>query len=254
MNRDILLKIKENTRIAPKTMKMVLEGDTCLITNPGQFVNLQLKGKYLRRPISVGEFESAEKGMLTLFYDIVGEGTAQMAEMKEGEQIQTLMGLGNGFDLDVESRFPALMGGGIGVAPLLGLGKELIAHGKKPIAFIGFNTKEDVVLERELIEAGIETVVCTVDGSYGFKGFVTDGFKNFEISNPDKIDYFYACGPMPMLKALSLGMKIPGELSLDERMACGFGVCMCCSVMTNDGAKRICKDGPVFKKEELTWK
>lgn len=240
-------RIASNERIAAKTYRMVLEGDTSDFTAPGQFANVAVEGKFLRRPISVCDYS---EDSLTLLYDVVGDGTRQMSEMKPGTVLNLLTGLGNGFDTEVKTRRPVLVGGGIGVAPLLNLAKALRRAGKEPEIILGFNTSADVVLEKEFKDMGFGTVVTTADGSYGLKGFVTDapGWKE------DAYDYFYACGPMPMLRALCGIPVIPGELSLDERMACGFGVCMCCSLETRDGAKRICKDGPVFKKEELIWK
>lgn len=240
-------RIASNERIAAKTYRMVLEGDTSDFTAPGQFANVAIEGKFLRRPISVCDYS---EGSLTLLYDVVGDGTRQMSEMKPGTVLNLLTGLGNGFDTEVKTQRPVLVGGGIGVAPLLNLAKALRRAGKEPEIILGFNTAADVVLEKEFKDMGFRTVVTTADGSYGVKGFVTDapGWKE------DAYDYFYACGPMPMLRALCGIPVITGELSLDERMACGFGVCMCCSLETRDGAKRICKDGPVFKKEELIWK
>lgn len=240
-------RIASNERIAAKTYRMVLEGDTSDFTAPGQFANVAVEGKFLRRPISVCDYS---EDSLTLLYDVVGDGTRQMSEMKPGTVLNLLTGLGNGFDTEVKTQRPVLVGGGIGVAPLLNLAKALRRAGKEPEIILGFNTAADVVLEKEFKDMGFRTVVTTADGSYGVKGFVTDapGWKE------DAYDYFYACGPMPMLRALCGIPVIPGELSLDERMACGFGVCMCCSLETRDGAKRICKDGPVFKKEELIWK
>ena len=240
-------RIASNERIAAKTYRMVLEGDTSDFTAPGQFANVAVEGKFLRRPISVCDYS---EDSLTLLYDVVGDGTRQMSEMKPGTVLNLLTGLGNGFDTEVKTQRPVLVGGGIGVAPLLNLAKALRRAGKEPEIILGFNTAADVVLEKEFKDMGFRTVVTTADGSYGVRGFVTDapGWKE------DAYDYFYACGPMPMLRALCGIPVIPGELSLDERMACGFGVCMCCSLETRDGAKRICKDGPVFKKEELIWK
>lgn len=240
-------RIASNERIAAKTYRMVLEGDTSDFTAPGQFANVAVEGRFLRRPISVCDYS---EGLLTLLYDVVGDGTRQMSEMKPGTVLNLLTGLGNGFDTEVKTQRPVLVGGGIGVAPLLNLAKALRRAGKEPEIILGFNTAADVVLEKEFKDMGFRTVVTTADGSYGVKGFVTDapGWKE------DAYDYFYACGPMPMLRALCGIPVITGELSLDERMACGFGVCMCCSLETRDGAKRICKDGPVFKKEELIWK
>lgn len=240
-------RIASNERIAAKTYRMVLEGDTSDFTAPGQFANVAVEGKFLRRPISVCDYS---EGLLTLLYDVVGDGTRQMSEMKPGTVLNLLTGLGNGFDTEAKTQRPVLVGGGIGVAPLLNLAKALRLAGKEPEIILGFNTSADVVLEKEFKDMGFSTVVTTADGSYGLKGFVTDapGWKECAY------DYFYACGPMPMLRALCGIPVITGELSLDERMACGFGVCMCCSLETRDGAKRICKDGPVFKKEELIWK
>lgn len=239
--------IISNERIAHKTWRMILKGDTSRFTTPGQFANIALTSKYLRRPISVCDYDAST---LTLLYDVVGGGTAQMSELPAGSNLDLLTGLGNGFDIDVDSRHPVLVGGGIGVAPLLNLAKSLRECGKEPEIVLGFNTASDIVLKKELEDLGFRTVVTTADGSYGIKGFVTDALRGENMI----YDYFYACGPLPMMRALCSELPIPGQLSLDERMACGFGVCMCCSLETRNGAKRICKDGPVFLKEELIWK
>lgn len=239
--------IISNERVAQKTWRMVLKGDTSAFTTPGQFANIALAGKYLRRPISVCDYDAET---LTLLYDVVGEGTAQMSEMKSGEELNILTGLGNGFDITADCKRPVLVGGGIGVAPLLNLAKAMREAGKEPEVVLGFNTADDVVLEKELTELGFRTIVTTADGSYGIKGFVTDALRGENMI----YDYFYACGPLPMMRALCNELPISGQLSLDERMACGFGICMCCSLETRNCAKRICKDGPVFLKEELIWK
>lgn len=230
-----------------KTWKMRLKGDTREITRAGQFVNLLIDGKYLRRPISVSDYTDGE---LILLYDVVGKGTKAISEMKEGTQINTLTGLGNGFDEDASVERPLLLGGGIGCAPLLNLARKLQARGINPTVILGFNTAADVVMTEDFQKIGIEVIICTVDGSEGVKGFVTDAVKEL----PFSADYFYACGPMPMLRAVCTGLDITGEVSLESRMGCGFGACMCCSLETVDSAKRICKDGPVFRKEELIWK
>lgn len=239
--------IISNERVAQKTWRMVLKGDTSAFTTPGQFANIALAGKYLRRPISVCDYDAET---LTLLYDVVGEGTAQMSEMKSGEELNLLTGLGNGFDITSDCKRPVLVGGGIGVAPLLNLAKAMREAGKEPEVVLGFNTADDVALEKELTALGFRTIVTTADGSYGIKGFVTDALRGENMI----YDYFYACGPLPMMRALCNELPISGQLSLDERMACGFGICMCCSLETRNGAKRICKDGPVFLKEELIWK
>lgn len=242
-----IFNIISNERVAQKTWRMILQGDTSRFTTPGQFANLAIEGKYLRRPISVCDYDNET---LTLLYDVVGEGTAQMSEMKQGENLDILTGLGNGFDVNAKCDRPVLIGGGIGVAPLLNLAKALREAGKEPTVVLGFNTSADVVLEKEFNEMGIKTIVTTADGSYGIKGFVTDALRGENMV----YDYFYACGPLPMMRALCNELPIEGQLSLDERMACGFGICMCCSLETRNGAKRICKDGPVFLKNELIWK
>ena len=242
--------IISNRRLTHKTWVMILGGDTAKITAPGQFVNIAIPGLYLRRPISICDY-SHVRGEITLLYDVVGEGTREMSQMKAGTKLNILSGLGNGFSTSSIGSSPLLLGGGIGCAPLMALARTLRQQGKNPVAILGFNTAADSFgMERWFDQIGVEAYVATVDGSLGTKGFVTDVIREKKISG----DHFYACGPMPMLKALCQGLEMPGEVSIESRMGCGFGACMCCSVETADGAKRICKDGPVFRKEELLWK
>lgn len=247
MYKKNIYKVRSNRALSAKTWLMVLEGDTQYLTAPGQFVNVAIEGKFLRRPISVCDYDEQT---ITLLYDVVGEGTKYMSSLGEGAELDLLTGLGNGFDTEVECQRPLLLGGGVGIAPMLNLAKVLAGQGKKPVVIAGCNTAADAVVAQLFEQSGAEVYVATVDGSVGTRGFVTDVIREQGIEG----DYFYACGPLPMLKALTGAMTIDGELSLDERMACGFGVCMCCSVETKSGAKRICKEGPVFKKEELIWK
>lgn len=242
--------IISNRRLTHKTWVMTLGGDTSAITAPGQFVNIAIPGKYLRRPISICDY-SHERGKVVLLYDVIGEGTKAMSEMKQGDNVDMLNGLGNGFSLDSGAESPLLLGGGIGCAPLLNLARALKRLGKNPIAILGYNKAADSFgMDKWFEEIGVEAHIATVDGSVGTKGFVTDVIREKNING----DYFHACGPMPMLKALCNGLDIPGEVSIESRMGCGFGACMCCSVETRDGSKRICKDGPIFRKEELIWK
>lgn len=242
--------IISNRRLTHKTWVMTLGGDTSAITAPGQFVNIGIPGKYLRRPISICDY-SHERGEVVLLYDVIGEGTKAMSEMKQGDNVDMLNGLGNGFSLDSGAESPLLLGGGIGCAPLLNLARALKRLGKNPIAILGYNKAADSFgMDKWFEEIGVEAHIATVDGSVGTKGFVTDVIREKNING----DYFHACGPMPMLKALCNGLDIPGEVSIESRMGCGFGACMCCSVETRDGSKRICKDGPIFRKEELIWK
>lgn len=242
--------IISNRQLTHKTWVMILSGDTSAIKAPGQFVNIAIPGKYLRRPISICDY-SHVRGEITLLYDVVGEGTHILSRMRAGRHLNLLNGLGNGFSTTSIGSSPLLLGGGIGCAPLMALARTLRLQGKNPIAILGFNTAADSFgMENWFDQIGVEAYVATVDGSLGTKGFVTDVIREKKISG----DHFYACGPMPMLRALCLGLDLPGEVSIESRMGCGFGACMCCSVETADGAKRICKDGPIFRKEELIWK
>ena len=246
-NIETVYTVISNEQLTHKTWRMRLSGDTSEITRAGQFVNLLIEGKYLRRPISVCDYREEE---LVLLYDVVGAGTKEMAAMKHGTKINTLTGLGNGFNEGLDVERPILLGGGIGCAPLLNLARKLQDRGIEPTVILGFNTAADVAMKEDFRELGLEAIVCTVDGSEGVKGFVTDAIKDL----PFQPDYFYACGPMPMLRAVCTSLSFPGEVSLESRMGCGFGACMCCSLQTKDSAKRICKDGPVFIKDELIWK
>ena len=235
--------ILSNTALTDSVYKMVLSGDTSRITAPGQFVNLKLAGKFLRRPISVCD---VEEDKLTIIYKVVGKGTAQMAAMTPGETLDILTGLGNGYDLAKCGDAPLLIGGGVGVPPMYNLAKKLIALGKEVKVILGFNVKSEIFYEEEFKALGCDVTVTTVDGSYGVKGFVTDAL-------PEDYTYFYTCGPEPMLKAVYRASKTSGQMSFEERMGCGFGACMGCSCKTLTGYKRICKDGPVMKKEEILW-
>lgn len=243
---QVTLHIKSNRQVIPSIYEMRLEGDVKAIKQPGQFVNITLEGLYLKRPISISDYD--DKG-ITLLYKTVGKGTFQMAEMKEGENLQILNALGNGFNTNTTYQKVMLAGGGIGVAPLYKLSKELKSQGKDVTVILCFNTSKEVFYTEEFEKLGVTVLVATVDGSMGTKGFVTDAIKN---NNLD-FEYFYACGPMPMLKALSLQVEQPGEISLEARMGCGFGICMGCSIQTSKGYKRVCKEGPVFRKEEILW-
>ena len=239
--KNTVFKITENIPLTAAVYEMRLAGDTEGIL-PGQFVNVAVPGFFLRRPISVCD---CAPGALTLVYKTVGAGTEAMASLKAGETLDLLTNLGNGYDLTKAGASPLLIGGGVGVPPLYYLAKTLVRSGVIPTVILGFNTKEEIFYENEFGALGCRVAVTTVDGSYGVKGFVTDAF-------PETYSYVYACGPLPMLKAV---YRKPGcgEFSLEERMGCGFGACMGCSIQTKDGPKRVCKEGPVFKKEALLW-
>lgn len=242
--KQVFLKITENKKIAKDVWLMVLEGDVSAITASGQFVNIKLDGFYLRRPISVCDYD---ENTLTIIYKVVGEGTEAMAELECGTELDVLVGLGNGYTLSKSGDNPVLIGGGVGVPPMYNLCKKLVAEGKNVKVILGFNKKEEIFFEDEFRALGAEVYITTVDGSYGTKGFVTDVLKNLDYS------YFFTCGPMPMFKAIEAAAVTSGQYSFEERMGCGFGACMGCSCKTKYGNKRICKDGPVLEREEIIW-
>lgn len=242
--KQVIFEIAENIEIAKSTYKMVLLGDVSDFTAAGQFVNIKLEGKYLRRPISVCDLGD---NTLTLIYKVVGGGTEQMQNMKAGEKLDVLTSLGNGYDTSLSGEKPLLIGGGVGVPPMFLLCKKLIAEGKKVTVILGFNSKAEVFYEDEFKALGADVYVTTVDGSYGTKGFVTDKMKDIDYT------YFFTCGPEPMFKAIEKTANTSGQYSFEERMGCGFGACMGCSCKTKYGNKRICKDGPVMKREEIIW-
>ena len=237
-------KVIKNEKLTDSVYRMVLGGDTSALTAPGQFVNLTVEGCYLRRPISVFDWDEYT---VTIIYKVVGEGTEKMSKWTEGYICDVLVGLGNGFDVTVSGEEPLLIGGGVGIPPMYGLCKRLIAEDKKPTVILGFNKADEIFCKEDFEALGAQTIVTTVDGSVGVKGFVTDAMKELDYT------YFYTCGPMPMFKAIEKTAVGSGEYSFEERMGCGFGACMGCSCKTKYGNKRICKDGPVLKREEIIW-
>ena len=242
--KQVIFEILSNEALTRDVYRMVLSGDTSAITAPGQFVEIALPGKFLRRPISVCDWA---ENSLTLIYKVVGHGTEQMATLPAGTKLDVLTGLGNGYDTSLSGENPVLVGGGVGVPPLYALCKKLIAEGKKPRVILGFNQESEIFLAKEFEALGVPTHIATADGSHGTKGFVTDVLKNLDYS------YFYSCGPMPMFRAMEQVVATSGQYSFEERMGCGFGACMGCSIQTKSGAKRVCKDGPVFLREEVFY-
>ena len=266
MNKQ-LYTITENTPVAAKTFRLTLEdfstppaaplemtgslsfrpskasGEIC----ESEFVDIAIPGFYLRRPLSICDIE---EGKLTVIYKVVGEGTKVLSGMPAGTELEVLTGLGRGFDPDACQGSALLVGGGLGVPPLYLLAKRLKARGKKVTAVLGFNKAGEIILADAFKTVCDEVVMATADGSVGVKGFVTDALKTLD---PSSWDYFYTCGPMVMMKAVCAALEGPGEVSLEERMGCGAGFCYGCSIQTKNGPRRVCKDGPVFKKEELTW-
>ena len=237
-------RLLENVPLTSAVWRMRLGGDTAGITRPGQFVQLKLPGFYLRRPISVCDWDGDS---LTLVYKVVGQGTEAMTGLRPGETLDLLTGLGNGFDVNACGQRPLLVGGGVGLPPMIGLCRELLACGKRPTVLAGFNTAAEVFLRDAVEQLGAPFVLATMDGSAGVKGLVTDAMASLDF------DSVCACGPEPMLRAVYLAAEVPGQFSFEERMGCGFGACMGCSCKTKYGSKRICKDGPVLRREEIVW-
>lgn len=239
-----IYEIISNKQLTDSIFEMVLKGDTSSISAPGQFINIKLDGFYLRRPISICDYDDST---ITIIYKVVGEGTEVMSKMNSGEFLDVLCGLGNGFDTSKSMDKPVLIGGGVGVPPMYNLCKKLISEGKNTTVILGFNKKDEIFYEDEFKNLGATVKVTTVDGSYGIKGFVTDALKDTDYT------YFFTCGPMPMFKAIESTAVTSGQYSFEERMGCGFGACMGCSCKTKYGNKRICKDGPVLEREEIIW-
>ncbi|MBQ6382875.1 MAG: dihydroorotate dehydrogenase electron transfer subunit [Clostridia bacterium] len=248
--KETLLTITGNIPLTANVYRLSLRGEGLELHRPGQFVNIALAGRFLRRPISVFDQEGEE---LRLIYKTVGAGTDQLSRMRTGEKLNVLTGLGNGYDLSRAGEAPLLLGGGAGVPPLYLLARELLKAGKTVHAVLGFNTEAEVFGEADFRALGCEVTVVTADGSHGRKGFVTDAF-------PENYSYFFTCGPEPMLRAVYRTAKTDGQFSFEERMGCGFGACMGCSCRVKDPEhpgeiryKRICREGPVLEKGEILW-
>ncbi len=241
--KEVTLRVAAVRQLTKDVFETKLTGDTSAITAPGQFVNVKLSGVYLRRPISVCDWDVEE---LTLVYKVVGKGTALLSRTPAGTELSVLTGLGNGYDLSAAGEMPLLLGGGVGVPPLYLAAKMLASQGRDVTAVLGFNSASEVFYEKEFAALGVHTVVATADGSRGVKGFVTDAL-------PEQYSYVYTCGPEPMLRAVWERIETGGQFSFEERMGCGFGACMGCTCKTKYGSKRICTDGPVLQKEEILW-
>lgn len=245
--KQSLFTLEHARQLTADTYELVLSGDTSAITAPGQFVNIELPGKFLRRPISICNWSS--EGALMLLVKVVGDGTKQLVRCVPGTELDVLSGLGNGFDLTQAGEHPILLGGGIGIAPLYGLAQRMLQAGMTPTVGLGFRSQADAFYLEEFGALGCRLMVATEDGSLGTRGFVTDIARNVP-----ECDYVLCCGPLPMLKAVhALPQLTGGQFSFEARMGCGFGACVGCSVPTVQGTKRVCKDGPILYKEEIVW-
>ena len=279
--KQVVLTIQENKALTPTTYRMRLAGDTCAVSAPGQFINIRLDGFFLRRPISVNdvEYPSAEgcdDGVVTIIYKVLGHGTEEMTRYEPGRKLDVLTGLGNGYDLADAGKHPLLIGGGVGIPPLYLAARRLRENAdcEDVSVILGFNSADEMYYADEFRKLGCSVTVATADGSVGVKGFVTDAFRELvcECGSPclaepgteqesdsefRRFTHFYTCGPEPMLRAVYAEVYkkagISGQMSFEERMGCGFGACMGCSIRTAGGYKRICKDGPVLRTEEILW-
>ncbi|MBR3085200.1 MAG: dihydroorotate dehydrogenase electron transfer subunit [Kiritimatiellae bacterium] len=252
--KDTFFTIAMTRHLAPGVFELKLDGDTSGIQRPGQFVEIAVPGKFLRRPISIADWGA---GTLTILVRTVGAGTAWLESAAPGTRLDVILPLGNGFDASAAppgSRI-VLAGGGIGVAPLYALAKSLAAGGREFSIALGFRNAGDIFFADEFRATGGHTAIATEDGSAGIRGFVTDAIGAIGAGGASGAQpaYIFACGPMPMLKALAALPGIAdGQLSLEARMGCGFGACMGCTIQTRSGPARVCREGPVFAISDLS--
>jgi len=237
-------KIINHTQLTENVFKLIIEGNTSTVKRAGQFVNIQIDNFYLRRPISVCDYDD---NTITLIYKILGEGTEALSKYRVGDYLDLLVGLGNGFNVDAECQKPLVIGGGVGVPPLYNLTKKLLEKGKNPTLVICFNTEKEIFLYNEFKNLGLNVFVATLDGSFGTKGY----FSNVIKENCLNYDYYYACGNLPMIKNIHSFMQVEGQISFEERMGCGFGGCMGCSIKTRNGYKKVCTDTVLLSNEVI---
>lgn len=256
------MKVERKCNIVSKTelgeaVSMVLEvGDMVRqsFKGPGQFVHIKCgEGLLLRRPISVCTCQEEEPSdLLRIVFEARGEGTQWLAERSEGESLDVLGLAGNGFSIKPDGRY-ILVGGGIGVPPMLGCAQYT---GGKSVAILGFRNAGKVMLEEEFKAACAGVQIATDDGSYGYHGFV-DALVRAELEKDSGYDGVLACGPKPMLRTVAKVAEefgVPCKVSMEERMGCGVGACLVCACDMADGSrKHVCKDGPVFDSKEVDW-
>ncbi len=241
--KNVKLIVEKNIPVSDDIYLMRLKGDVTEIKASGEFINISIPGYYLRRPISVCDYSDE---YVDILYKVLGLGTKDLSNFKIGEELDVLVGLGNGFDVN-NVKEPLLIAGGIGIAPMVNLAKQFNQKGIVPKLVYGARSKDDIVI-LDILKEICDVIICTDDGSLGYKGNVINCIKNSDI----KFDYYYACGPIKMLQFLQKEYQ-NGFLSLEARMGCGFGACMGCSIKTIKGAMRVCKEGPVFKASEVIF-
>ncbi|SER04758.1 dihydroorotate dehydrogenase electron transfer subunit [Gracilibacillus ureilyticus] len=245
------LEILSHIQIAEETFEVVLRSALSKELKPGQFVHIALPGHMLRRPVSIANVDP-EAETFTMIFKIFGEGTRHLSKYQAGDKLDVILPCGTHYPIEnLKLEHALLVGGGIGVPPLYYLGKQLKDKGVKVTSVLGFQSASQVFYEEKFQQLG-DTFIATNDGSYGQKGFVTDIIS--ELGSP--FDYYFSCGPTPMLKAVTdqLADK-KGYISLEERMGCGVGTCYACVVPLKADPtknKKICKDGPVFLANEVS--
>ena len=255
MKKYILdLKVKQVEQIHQRYVLIKLTHENTLPEMlPGQFVEVRVDGSpstFLRRPISIN-FVDRENNELWLLVATVGDGTKQLAKLKFGDVLNCVLPLGNGFTPAKQGEKVLLVGGGVGVAPLLYMGAEMKRQGIEPTFLLGARTANDLLMLSIFNKYG-RSYVTTEDGSMGEKGFVT----NHSILNQEHFDRISTCGPTPMMKAVARYARqnnVDCEASLENLMACGLGACLCCVEKTTEGNLCVCKDGPVFNIKKLLW-
>ncbi len=246
-NYQGMMKIISKRELVKDVYEMVLEGKSAsFIKAPGQFINIKINDSlqpYLRRPMSICDYDESH---ITMIFRVVGEGTKILSQKNVGDELDCLVGLGNGF-VDLNQNKAVVIGGGLGVPPMYKLAKELVSRGVEVKAILGFNNEKDVFYKDEF-EKICPTFIATMDGSMGEKGTVVDVLESHQF----QMDTYYACGPEKMLDALALNYPDNGYLSFEARMGCGFGACMGCSCKVKTKPyKRICVEGPVLHSSEV---
>jgi len=258
--KDIKAKILSNNKAGHAYYKMVLDAPhIAKIAKPGQFVQIKCSDSmepFLRRPFSIHKTRTG----LEILYEVVGKGTEMLSKKQKGEYLDTLGPLGNGFSLPGPSHLEPraiIIAGGIGAAPLVYLAEELTKNKIKTIVLIGAKTKDLILCEKDFKKITSEVYVSTDDGTYGCKGFVSNLFHKILKTTESKFETIvYVCGPHAMLRCIAdicHERNFECQVSMEEKMACGFGACLGCVVETKSGNKLACKDGPVFNTSELTW-
>lgn len=244
MDRIVNYKVISNTKINSSTYMIELKGPTEWIQS-GKFLNIQVPNKYLKRPMSVYDWN---KSSLKVLYKLIGKGTKILSTIEPNQSLEILTDLGNTYTPS-KNKKQLIVCGGCGMGSVYKLAKQLSSQHIDVTIIVGFKTKADVFVLNDWKKVCKNLIITTDDGSVGFKGTVVDAINKYKLNNL----YYYTCGSINLMKAVYKCMKSEGQLSLEARMGCGFGACMGCTIETKHGPKRICADGPIFNSKELLW-